>query len=1314
MRDKLSQASSIDNNQGSELKEASKFSRFAAFVLKKLWTLFAIVLVIIALAMSLLRYSLPYLNEQKDYVQNYISKEYAVDLNIGELSANWTSTGPSIILRNVTIEKGLQSPIDLQIGELFLNIEFWPSIASMRIQSNKVVLNRLVVDLGISQFESSESEFPIIEALETLFLTQLSNFSVTNSRILLTTNQTSKAIDIEQLSWLNKNNRHQGVGVFALEGFSDNTTKFILDLYGDVNSYKGTLYAEAQDLNLSAWFNEYTHLESKLASSRGNFELWATINNSKIERVTGNILPSSFDWTAQSIALQNTVEGRFALENKEQQWEFVVQELRIDTEGKQVETNLSGSYSLANGVSVYLDEALNLSSLLPVSALFSLTTADALAMSNANLSLDTFSAQFSKQNQWLEAKFKDISWSENQLVPGVSDLSADLYWANGQGKVLISSTDSTLSTDYLFDRNMVIESLDVPIHFTLAGKRALSVKNAKAVVDSVPFTIDSEYNFDDGFLSLLVNVKPLKLARVPSLLPNHLMGTDAKSFLSAAFMGGGEINTANILWHGKVSDFPFSENQGVFQSKVDISQADFSFSQTWPALNQLDIELLFENLALNMQSPSSLLGKVKLRDLQAEIPNLTQNSMLSIKAKGAAQSQQLTELMLQSSLADSLGKLLDQSVKIEGELTTDLNLYIPLASSQDTRAVGKVYLTNNTVNLPILNLQFENAIGQVSFDNENISVDKLSTTLFEQALSVDLNGEQLPEHYALGIEMQGVSDANELALNVSEPFSQYFTGSAKWNLDVDLQLGASDFSYEAFLFSDLKGVNAMLPDPLSFSKEQETPLSIRATGNNLASSIAIKLADIAEFDGALPHKEKQFNRAHLAIGPTEFETRGVGFSISADFETVKADGWYDFIAALTQNADISNPGILGRPQRIFVDTEKLTIQGQELTDVDLRVKRLADQWNFELDADQVRANAILHDQWFSKGVSIDAEYVKLDAISDVESLTADNQNSTQARVNIDPKSLPSLNITCKSCQIAGVNLGRVEIEAEPNNDGLKISQLLLDNNQGTVNASGQWYKRNEDHYTFLAGDLNSSDFGEFLKQLGFDSGIQDSQADMSFALTWKDSPFDASFEHLDGEIDWRLSDGYLTEVSDKGSRIFTLLSLNSLVRKLSLDFRDVFAKGFFYDSMLGSVQITEGKADTRDTFIDGAAGEIEIYGYTDLAASELNYNVSFTPNVTGNLPVLVYFFTVSPPSALAALAIDQVLTSAKVISNINYSVTGTIESPILIETGRESTEVDLPARRQDEQELFPSDIPEFVPPTKKDFINIEKTDDQSD
>jgi hypothetical protein len=44
--------------------------------------------------------------------------------------------------------------------------------------------------------------------------------------------------------------------------------------------------------------------------------------------------------------------------------------------------------------------------------------------------------------------------------------------------------------------------------------------------------------------------------------------------------------------------------------------------------------------------------------------------------------------------------------------------------------------------------------------------------------------------------------------------------------------------------------------------------------------------------------------------------------------------------------------------------------------------------------------------------------------------------------------------------------------------------------------------------------------------------------------------------------------------------------------------------------------------------------------------------------------------------------LDQVLTSAKVISNIKFSLTGTIDDPKLEELQRDSKEISLPAQNK--------------------------------
>jgi uncharacterized protein YhdP len=337
-----------------------------------------------------------------------------------------------------------------------------------------------------------------------------------------------------------------------------------------------------------------------------------------------------------------------------------------------------------------------------------------------------------------------------------------------------------------------------------------------------------------------------------------------------------------------------------------------------------------------------------------------------------------------------------------------------------------------------------------------------------------------------------------------------------------------------------------------------------------------------------------------------------------------------------------------------------------------------------VDAAKARATIRVNNDINNQGIDINADYLVLDKPATetelnetpVEEIEIAKQQAEV--VEVDPLDVPPIYFYCNVCSVHGLDLGEVTLDVAKTDQGLQIRQLLTRSSSADVTATGYWQHENGDITTRLNGTLSSPDVGQMLKQRGITSGIKDSEADVKFDLGWPSAPFDFSLDKLSGDVDWALTDGYLTEVSDKGSRIFTLFSLNSLVRKLSLDFRDVFATGFFYDKMGGSLQIADGTAFTDDTEIDGGAGEIEIKGYTNLNTGGLNYNITFAPNVTGNLPFLVYFLA-TPPTALAALALDQVLTSAKVISNVNYKVSGTITNPQFEEVERHSKDISLPA-----------------------------------
>ena len=306
-------------------------------------------------------------------------------------------------------------------------------------------------------------------------------------------------------------------------------------------------------------------------------------------------------------------------------------------------------------------------------------------------------------------------------------------------------------------------------------------------------------------------------------------------------------------------------------------------------------------------------------------------------------------------------------------------------------------------------------------------------------------------------------------------------------------------------------------------------------------------------------------------------------------------------------------------------------------------KNTSDSWLFDINAKETRVEVALYKDWLNKGVEINADFIEFTKWQATQSNNDETLGAAPIKFAANIDTLPPVSFSCIRCRFLENDLGKVDFELSRSATGMKIDQVRLNNAHGLFYGSGDWFLTNGQSSTRLKGEFSSSDFGAFLKGLNLDSGIKDSKASSQFDLSWKRAPYELHLETLNGQIDWRLTDGYLTEVSDKGSRIFSLLSLDSLVRKLQLDFRDIFAKGFFYDKINGSFQLENGTAYTQDTLVDGGAGEITMQGYTDLNAQQLNYQIEFAPNVTSSLPVIVAWM-VNPATALAALALDQPTT----------------------------------------------------------------------
>lgn len=1273
-------------------KKTNSGSFYLAFIIKKLWALVALSLVVVAVSISVLRYSLPYMDEQKHHLEEWLSAKVGAELKIGEISAEWQGLGPAFVLRNVQLVENSQSPVNLSITETAIQVDFWQSVLALQIQASKFDLRQMELQLNLASFEQKESQYPIVEALESLFLQQLQLFSISQSKIIINTkNAQRQVVLIDQVSWVNKGEHHQGVGQLQIQEIAKNSASFVLDLYGKQNELHGTFFAEGEEVDISPWVQQWVNSQHTLVESRGSFVMWASIENKSLQSIQLDLSKSRFGWESpdanypeHNVQLE-VLSGQINANPVDDEWLFNLNNLTVQINDSVLVSNWLGKINQAGSLTLQHKQPLKLATASPMLALamgpsdteFMRALQPQATLSNLYLH-QSLTGDFS-----VKASITDLQWQQVDAVPGMAGLVTELNWFNGNGRLNLKGKAGELVIDNLLPSNIDYQRFAADMYVQASEQGfTIALQNTQFKSDLVNLYPQAFYRSADNHFAFATKIEPVDIQRLPELYPTEIMGEGTRDYLVNALQQG-QVNSAKILWHGAFNDFPFEQQQGVFQAQVKITDGLLKFAPQWPALTELSIDLLFENQSLTMQSQKGRLLDVQLNELSAKIPTLAKNATLVIDTAGQATGQQVTELMLQSSIADSLGKTLQQ-VQVNGALSTKLNLTIPL-SGEALTAKGQVFLANNQVFLPNLNIELNQASGTLSFENNKIDAPKITAKLLNQKVSLEFAGEQQEDVYQANIKMRGDWQITPLLTPVAPGLVKYLSGHNNWTADVALTLPEEGYQYTAKIFSELTNIDSQLPAPFAKSLKQKLPLTLSSQGNQQASSIKISLGDQVEFNGNLPHQNMQFSRAHLAIGKSELVGMGLGFSISANVAELDVSPWYDVVTALVSDLPGDDKALLEAPKRIFINADSAIIASQRFTGLEMVAKNTEDSWLFDIDAKQSRMEVTLYKDWLNKGVDINADFIEL-----TEWASSPDSNDPQASPSLDfsadLETLPPVTFSCNRCRFMQNDLGKIDLKLSRSATGMTIDSIRFNNTHGLFYGSGDWFLANGQSSTRLTGEFSSSDFGAFLKGFNLNSGIKDSKASSTFDISWQNAPYEFNFETLNGQIDWRLSDGYLTEVSDKGSRIFSLLSLDSLVRKLQLDFRDIFAKGFFYDKIKGSFQLENGVAYTKDTVVDGGAGEMTMQGYTDLPAQQLNYQIEFVPNVTSSLPVIIAWM-VNPATALAAVALDQMLTSAKVISNIKFSLTGTLDDPQLKELGRDSKEVTLPAKIDSQSEL---------------------------
>ncbi|MCD8558444.1 MAG: TIGR02099 family protein, partial [Shewanella xiamenensis] len=537
------------------------------------------------------------------------------------------------------------------------------------------------------------------------------------------------------------------------------------------------------------------------------------------------------------------------------------------------------------------------------------------------------------------------------------------------------------------------------------------------------------------------------------------------------------------------------------------------------------------------------------------------------------------------------------------------------------------------------------------------------------------------------VDMKSRWDLSRLPLELQNPLSNFYQGKVAWGGNLSMIFDEQGYQIQANLGSDLVGATLTLPGIFAKPADEPRPLMAEFSGDQQTSTLRVKLDKQAEFIGGFEaEKGTQFNYFDLLLGrlfeATEVPNTELGH-IKIDVTSGKLANWLPVINAFVASEnkptrtgilveEVNNANLFPSVAGIDANIGKFDLLGQGLTELRLSAKPNENGWRFDAKASEFEGTVDFYPNWLTQGLKVTASkfYFSPNVKPEGEADFAAEQVLTN---------LPPVAVNVEDFRFFDKPFGQLVVQASPQASGYRIQTLSLTTPEVSLQGNGIWQQQNGQNQTELSVSLNASQFSYLSHQLGIDPGVNEAPLKVNAELAWQGAPYAFSLETLNGKVKFELGKGHLSQVSDKGARIFSLFSLDSLVRKLSLDFSDVFGQGMYFNSFTGNLQIDNGVVKTTDTEMDAIAGNMKVRGYTDLTSESLNYDIRFVPQLASSVPTVVLLSTSAWTLGLGAFALTKVLEPViEVISEIRFRVTGTMSEPVVEELERKSKEIEIP------------------------------------
>jgi uncharacterized protein YhdP len=528
---------------------------------------------------------------------------------------------------------------------------------------------------------------------------------------------------------------------------------------------------------------------------------------------------------------------------------------------------------------------------------------------------------------------------------------------------------------------------------------------------------------------------------------------------------------------------------------------------------------------------------------------------------------------------------------------------------------------------------------------------------------------------------------------------------------------------ELLISSSLQGLALDLPAPLGKRAEVPLPLRLETTVTReslqapagkpvaLQDQVSLELGRqvsvkyVRDVSGSEAKVQRGAIGIGLAAGDTvPMPTEGVVAKVS--MKSLDLDAW----SAIVLPATGASPSVLPQvrqdsrasggmsaylPTSMVIQADELTAGGQKFNNVVAGGSRIGQTWQANVDAREFSGYLEYRQPTDARAGRLYARLARL-------SLAQSEARDVEALLEEQPVSIPALDIVVADMELRGKKLGRVEIEAV--NRGAaqrdagarewRLSKFNVITPEAIFTATGNWAAINEQaptaankaqgtrsraerRRTVMNFKLDMADSGELLTRLGMKDVIRHGKGKMEGQVSWVGSPLALDFPTLGGAFNINVENGQFLKADPGIAKLLGVLSLQSLPRRLTLDFRDVFSDGFGFDFVRGDVQIEHGMAMTNNLQMKGVNAAVLMEGSADIARETQELKVVVVPEINAGTASLIATW-INPAVGLGSFLAQLILRRPLIESTTQeFKISGSWADPKIIRT-------DAPAQSKSE------------------------------